>query len=185
MEITTDLPGKGGGGSGRTTDREGDEEIFTDFDESVFSGNTLNEKELSRRKEMTLKSDGKRGRLKTAGRKREHIENVEANSWGFWGALAIAVWSTVWQTKRVMEEEKSEGVKWRPRGRQSRASHRCYVCGKRSRFRCGRCRNVRYCSECCQRADWGEHRKYCMGTDEGRLGIGTVTPSTPQTLLKG
>ena len=38
---------------------------------------------------------------------------------------------------------------------------RCYVCGKKSKFRCSKCKQVKYCSRECQRAHWAVHRKEC------------------------
>ena len=39
---------------------------------------------------------------------------------------------------------------------------RCYVCGKKSKFRCSKCKQVKYCSTECQRAHWAVHLKECV-----------------------
>lgn len=42
-------------------------------------------------------------------------------------------------------------------------SSRCYECGKKSKLRCSKCKQVKYCSTECQRAHWAVHRKECVG----------------------
>lgn len=37
----------------------------------------------------------------------------------------------------------------------------CGACGKKSSFRCSRCRSRRYCSRLCQEKDWPTHRANC------------------------
>eukprot|EP00435_Cladocopium_sp_Y103_P073487 s72_g43.t2 len=39
----------------------------------------------------------------------------------------------------------------------------CELCGKRASFRCGLCKNKRYCSSDCQKKDWLRHQKECSG----------------------
>ncbi|CAE8641593.1 unnamed protein product [Polarella glacialis] len=39
----------------------------------------------------------------------------------------------------------------------------CEVCGKRATMRCGLCRNHRYCSSKCQKAEWSKHQLQCPG----------------------
>lgn len=37
----------------------------------------------------------------------------------------------------------------------------CAVCGKEAPYRCTHCKNVRYCSRECQKADWKTHKPIC------------------------
>jgi hypothetical protein len=41
------------------------------------------------------------------------------------------------------------------------SSKPCAGCGEDARKYCGRCKQARYCSEVCQRADWAAHRSIC------------------------
>ncbi len=52
----------------------------------------------------------------------------------------------------------------------------CKVCASRFELkRCGRCKQRRYCSSTCQRADWPEHRLYCPGVSAAERD----TPTAP------
>ena len=46
-------------------------------------------------------------------------------------------------------------------GKERRIPKICGSCGEYATMYCGACRNVRYCSEECQREDWDEHKYDC------------------------
>jgi len=64
-----------------------------------------------------------------------------------------------------------------PKSKAGAAAHKCSFCSRRSRFKCGACQIARYCSSECQRADREEHKKYCLGTDDGQLACVACAPS--------
>jgi hypothetical protein len=53
----------------------------------------------------------------------------------------------------------------------------CRFCGTIGRFRCGRCREARYCCHACQRMDWPQHKTECVPYPYPE----PVTPMSPHT----
>ena len=41
------------------------------------------------------------------------------------------------------------------------AEKSCHVCGKEAMNKCSHCKNTRYCSRDCQKADWNKHKTVC------------------------
>eukprot|EP00927_Polykrikos_kofoidii_P062271 TRINITY_DN57080_c0_g1_i1.p1 TRINITY_DN57080_c0_g1~~TRINITY_DN57080_c0_g1_i1.p1 ORF type:complete len:277 (-),score=42.90 TRINITY_DN57080_c0_g1_i1:35-790(-) len=46
-------------------------------------------------------------------------------------------------------------------GRTEQAFDLCANCAKRASFNCGSCKQRRYCSSACQKADWPRHQGHC------------------------
>ncbi|KAH9925054.1 uncharacterized protein BXZ73DRAFT_50322 [Epithele typhae] len=57
----------------------------------------------------------------------------------------------------------------------------CYICGAPKASRCGQCQSVSYCSQECQRADWGEHKQTCKSLKGGSWRTVVVRSCLPGT----
>lgn len=59
----------------------------------------------------------------------------------------------------------------------------CGACGEPSSRKCGRCKDVHYCSQVCQSTDWKAHKAVCKAPVTSSLSIVAAAAASPDPAL--